>query len=380
MQVAATVLLIEVRERRTDVAWRQDMRRERRRPSSFANPELQADRRRVILGGAAALGLAALPGTATAQAGGLGSAAELLDRIKAFQAALEPDKRKAASFAWDGNEWRGWNYFGVGGYIKPGLRLEQMSKAQKDAAWHALAAVWSPSGIAKAKNVMLLQDILAASGNGAGQRSSERFSLAVFGTPAETGAWGFRCEGHHLTQSVAVRDGSIVSVTPSSFSAIPNRVKSGPHTGLNTLKDEEGLARRLMTDMSPKLQGRARIGDSTPYNILSYAGRERANAKKVGLAASELSGAQRELLWKMVELYSVEHFPAQLSARQRARIQSGDHEAVHFAWYGGNTPETAFGYRVIGDGFVIEMASVDAEAQHLHTIYHDLVNVLGRSA
>ncbi len=35
---------------------------------------------------------------------------------------------------------------------------------------------------------------------------------------------------------------------------------------------------------------------------------------------------------------------------------------------------------MIGDGFVIEMASVDPEAQHLHTIYHDLSNVLGRSA
>ena len=31
------------------------------------------------------------------------------------------------------------------------------------------------------------------------------------------------------------------------------------------------------------------------------------------------------------------------------------------------------------DGFVIEMASVDAEAQHLHTVYHDLGNVLGRT-
>jgi len=240
--------------------------------------------------------------------------------------------------------------------------------------------VWSPAGVAKAKNVMLLQDILAASGNGAGQRSSERFSLAVFGTPGETGAWGFRCEGHHLTQSVAVRDNRIVAVTPTSFSAIPNRVKSGPHTGLNTLRDEEGLARRLMADLSPKLQGRARIADSTPYNILSYAGRERANTKKVGLPAAELSSAQRDLLWKMIELYSIDHFPSQLSAVQRARVQSGDRQAVHFAWYAGNTPETAFGYRVIGDGFVIEMASVDAEAQHLHTVYHDLGNVLGRSA
>ena len=61
-------------------------------------------------------------------------------------------------------------------------------------------------------------------------------------------------------------------------------------------------------------------------------------------------------------------------------MRSGDREAVHFAWYGPNTPEKAFGYRVIGDGFVIELGSVDAAAQHLHTIYHDLGNVLGRTA
>lgn len=354
------------------------MRNQRTRPSSFAKRRSQPDRRSVVLGGAAALGIAALPGKASAQAAGLGPAAELLARVRAYQASLEPDKRKAGSFAWDGSEWRSWNYFGVGGYIKPGLRLEQMSKAQKDAAWHALAAVWSEAGVAKARNVMLLQDILAASGNGAGQRSSERFSISVFGTPGETGAWGLRCEGHHLTQSVAVRDSRIVSVTPTSFSALPNRVKSGPHSGLNTLKDEEGIARRLMADLAPKLQGRARIGDSTPYNILSYAGRERSNTKKVGLPAAELSTAQRDLLWKMVEVYSIEHFPAQLSDAQRVRISSGDRQAAHFAWYGPNTPEKAFGYRIIGDGFVIEMASVDAEAQHLHTVYHDLGNVLGR--
>ena len=294
-------------------------------------------------------------------------------------ASLDADRRKAASFEWDGSQWRNWNYFGVGGYIKPGLRLEQMDAAQKSAAWDVLGAVWSGAGVAKAKNVMLLQDILAASGNGAGQRSSQRFSLAVFGTPGEIGAWGLRCEGHHLTQSVAVRDNRIVSVTPFSFSALPNRVTSGPHAGLNTLKDEEGLGRRLFADLDPQLQRRARIGDQTPYNILSYAGRERANAKKVGLAASDMSSGQRDLLWKLIETYSIEHLPSALTDAQRACLHSGDKEAVHFAWYGPNTAEKAFGYRVIGDGFVIEMASVDEAAQHLHTIYNDLANVLGRT-
>jgi hypothetical protein len=339
------------------------------------------DRRRVLVAGTVLLGMAAWPKAADGAAEpGLASAGDLLASLRKFLAGLDPDQRKAASFAWNGPEWRGWNYFGVTGYIKPGLRLEQMSAAQKEAAWNVLATVWSPAGLAKAKNVMLLQDILAASGNGTGQRSSQRFSLAVFGMPAATGAWGFRLEGHHLTQSVAVRDGRIVSVTPSAFSALPNRVKSGRHAGLNTLKDEEALARRLVGDLAPGLQGRARIADRALGNILSYSGHERANAKKVGVAAAQLTTAQRDLLWQLIETYAVEHLPPSFTAVQRARVRSGDRDAVHFAWYGPNSPERAFGYRIIGDGFVIELGSVDPEAQHLHTVYNDLANVLGRSA
>ena len=338
------------------------------------------NRRRVVLSGTALLGTAGLPiGIADAADAGLGSAAELLAGVRAFQAKLEPDKRKAASFAWNGSEWRGWNYFGAAGYIKPGLRLEQMNSEQKIAAWSLLGTIFSAAGIEKTRNVMLLQDVLAASGDAPGQRSSERFSFSVFGTPAETGAWGFRLEGHHLTQSISVRDARIVSVTPSSFSARPARITSGKHAGLMTLKDEESLARRLHGDLAPRLQQRARQSDSALYNIMSSAGRERANAQKAGVAAAEMTAAQRDLLWQLVETYSVEHLISPLAAAQKARVRTGDRNAVHFAWYGANTPEKSFGYRVIADGFVIELGSVDPEAQHLHTIYNDLGNVLGRT-
>ena len=346
--------------------------------SKSSNDATRLDRRGLILSGTALLGAAAFPHAVARAAGeALAPAADLLAATRKFLAVLDADKRKAASFAWGGPEWRSWNYFGVGGYIKPGLRLEQMNVAEKAAAWELLSAALSPAGLRKARNVMLLQDVLAAMGNGAGQRSSERFSFSVFGQPAEDGAWGFRLEGHHLTQSIAVRDGGIVAVTPSSFSSYPNRVAAGPHAGLNTLKDEEGLARRLLADLSPALQAKARVSESALRNILSFAGRERANAAKAGLAAAALTASQRDLLWQLVEIYAVEHFPAALADVQRARLRAGDREAVHFAWHGPNTPEKAFGYRVIGDGFVIEMGSVDPEAQHLHTIYNDLGNVLG---
>ena len=151
-------------------------------------------------------------------------------------------------------------------------------------------------------------------------------------------------------------------------------------TTLVTLKAEEALARRLIADLAPKLAGRARLSGRALDNILSDAGRERANRKKAGLAAADMSAGQRELVWQLVETYAVEHLVPGIAASQKSRVRVGDTQAVHFAWYGPNTAETAFGYRLIGDTFVIEMASVDAAAQHLHTIYNDLDNVLGRVA
>ena len=178
------------------------------------------DRRDVIIGGAAVLGATVVP-KAFAATPDLAPAGDLLGATRAFLGKLTPDQRKAASFAWDGGEWQRWNYFGSAGYIKPGFRLEQMNADQKAAAWDLLATVLSSAGVQKAKTVMLLQDVLAAMGVDAGQRNSQRFSFAIFGTPAETGAWGFRLEGHHLHHSFAVRDGQIVSVTPASFCPIP---------------------------------------------------------------------------------------------------------------------------------------------------------------
>lgn len=344
---------------------------------------LHPDRRRLVLGTAALLGSASLPhaaGAVQSPETGLGSAADLLAGVRKFTGSLEPAKLKAASFPWSGSEWRSWNYFGASGYTKPGLRLEQLNATEKAAAWDLLAVMWSKSGLEKARNVMLLQAVLAQSGDAPDRRSPERFSFSVFGQPSERGAWGLRFEGHHLTQSFAIKDNRIVSVTPFSFSVRPARITSGKLAGLQTIKDEEQLARRLFGDLSAAQQGRARIGDTSPFNILSYAGRERANATKTGLAAADMKVAQRDLLWRLVEVYSIDHLPASLTAAQRSRIASGDKDAVHFAWYGANTPDRSFGYRLIGDGFVIELMSVDPEAQHLHTIYHDLENVLGRSA
>ena len=267
----------------------------------------------------------------------LAPAAPTLSRARYFLSALDENQRKAARFPWGGKQWRDWNYFGFPTVIKPGLRLEQMSDVQKAAAWDLAATILSPAGLTKARNVMTLQDVLAERGDG--QRSSAKFSFAIFGDPAETGQWGFRLEGHHLTLSVAVSDNQIVSVTPSSFSANPNRVTTGRHAGLVTLQAEEGLARNIFADFTPKLSIRARVSAKPLDNILSDAGNELKNRRKAGIPAAEMSQIQRSLLWELVETYAVDHLAPPLADAQRMRVRSGDVAAVHFAWYGPNTPE-----------------------------------------
>lgn len=336
-------------------------------------------RRTMLVGGAAAVASPLLPAMA-APIPPLVPADDLMARVSRFLSLLDSAKTEAVRFAWNGREWRNWNYFGGGGFIKPGLRLEQMSQDEQDAAWEMLAAVLSPDGLTKAKNVMLLQDILAAAGNGRSVRSSKRFSIAIFGDPSPTGPWGLRLEGHHLSLSFSVRNNQVVSVTPAAFAALPNRVMSGRHRGLNTLHGEEILARQLQADLAPRLKAQAQLSDRRLPNILSYAGREHANTAKVGVAAADMTESQRELLRQLIETYAVEPYAAALATGQAARLRETDFGGVHFAWYGPNTEEVSFGYRIIADRFVIELGCVDRQAQHLHPIYHDLETTLGRNA
>ena len=319
---------------------------------------------------AAAIGLTTIPTFGQQRSATVSSA-------RSFVASLDADQASRATFAFGDATWRGWNYFGSGGLIKPGLRLEEMTEEQQDAAWALLATVLSPSGLAKAQRVMALQDVLTESGSPG--RSSQRFSISLFGAPADTGTFGLRFEGHHISHSWTVRDGLVVSVTPASFSANPNLVTTGSRAGLVALAEEEELARRLMSALSPAQATKARVSEQAMRNILSLPGQEAAHLEPFGLPMADMSAGETDLLWELIGTYAVEHLAPDIATSQLARIRSRDQAAVQFAWTGGNERGTAFGYRILGPTFVIELGSVDAAALHLHTIYHDRETFLGNA-
>ena len=332
-------------------------------------------RRTVLTGLAAAAAVPAMPRAVAAQA--MASLPAIRERTLAFLSALAPDKAARARFEMGSPTWREWNFMGIN-LIKPGIRFEEMDAREQEAGVALLEALLSPEGFAKAERVRLLQDVLAALGVGPPDRNSNRYSFAIFGEPAAGELWGARFEGHHLTLTATLLGDEMVAVTPSSFSCNPNDVTIGPTAGTTAIIAEEQLARTLFADLSPAAQARARIADRAYSNILSLAGLEDRFARREGLPAADLTAAQQDLLWQLVETYAAEHWPGPVADAQRERIRAGDREAVHFAWGGANEPDTRLYYRLHGDTFVIELASVDSVAQHLHTIYHDPERTLGR--
>lgn len=297
------------------------------------------------------------------------------ERATAFLGLLDKPAQKRTLFEIGSSTWQNWNYFGTT-LIKPGLPLKDMNDRQREAALDLLASVFSDHGMEKAHRVMALQDVLAEQGDA--RRSSDNFSFAIFGEPGPAKSWAFRVEGHHLTATATFVGDDLVSVTPSAFSCNPNQVTEGDHRGMIALTDEETLARTLFSDLQGATARHARISDRAYRNITTSAGREDSIAGPQGIPMSDLSTGQSDLLWGLIETYSVEHLNFDIGNSQRARIRTGDSNGIHFAWAGENQQGTPFYYRVTGPTFVIELGTVDRNAQHLHTIYHDLERSLGR--
>ncbi len=330
------------------------------------------DRRDVL----AVLGGAALASGLTGTEPALAAANGPLAAMSNFLQTLAPDAERLARFTFGDSTHRGWNFMGTG--VKPGLPIERMDAAQKDAAETLLRSLLSATGYDKARLIMACQDVMRELGDGPADRNSQRFSIAVFGEPAADALWGVRIEGHHLPLSWTLVDDDLVAITPASFSVIPQHIPVGAGKGRVVLDREESFGRRLIQDLTGSKRETAIFANRLPGNVLAQAGQEDRFTTKAGIAVAELGRAQQDLLWELIEVTTVEPWPAAIAERQKLRIREGDPASVHFAWSGGLSPGEMFYYRIHGDTFVLEFTTVFGNPEHLHAIYHDPERTLGR--
>ena len=301
------------------------------------------------------------------------AASRMTECAHRFLAALDASQRGKATLPFESDERMNWHFIPK---ERNGLPLREMTPYQKHLASALLAAGLSQTGYIKAVTIMSLEDVLKIMENDSGEhRNPEKYYFSVFGTPSDGGTWGYRVEGHHLSQNYTVVNGNVID-GPSFFGANPAEVRQGPRKGLRTLAGEEDLGIELVHTLDEQQQ-KVAIVDPTAYqDILTAASRKAAlQGQPSGLAASKMNANQFDALMALMEEYA-RNVPDELAQDRVAQINRAGRN-IHLAWSGGINRGDPHYYRLQTASFLIELDDTQDDANHIHSVWRDFTGDFG---
>ena len=295
------------------------------------------------------------------------AASRMTECANRLLAALDENQRGKATFAFDADERLNWHYIPK---ERKGLPLREMSPYQKHLASALLAAGLSQAGYIKAVTIMSLEDVLKIKENDSGERRNpEKYYFSVFGTPSDHGSWGYRVEGHHLSQNYTVINGKVID-GPSFFGANPAEVRQGGRKGLRTLAAEDDLGNELIRTLDEQQQKVAIVDPKAYGDILTAASRKAAlQGQPSGLSASKMNTKQFDALMALMEEYA-HNVPDDVAQNRVEQINKAGRN-IYFAWSGGTGKGDPHYYRVQTPSFLIEMDDTQDEANHIHSVWRD---------
>jgi hypothetical protein len=325
----------------------------------------------------AAIGI--LAGVAYVRQAQESAGSKMVEAAEKFAGLLSPEQKQKAMFAFDAKERTNWHFVPLqdasGNPTRKGLRLQQMTDEQKEAARSLLRAGTSAGGFTTATTIMSLESILhELEKGGPNVRNPEWYFFTLFGTPSRTGKWGWRVEGHHLSLNFVIDGGQVAAATPAFFGANPATVKQGPREGTRALPEADDLARDLFRGLDQE-QKKAAYQEKEFAEIQGQTVKPHAGPPN-GVAATQMNEKQRALLWKLIRSYA-ERLPADVAQAELAQVEKDGIDQVHFAYAGGSEPGKPHTYRVQGPSFVIEFLNVQADsahnpANHIHSAWRNL--------
>jgi hypothetical protein len=288
-------------------------------------------------------------------------------------ASLGPEQLAKARIEFDADERRNWHYVPL---ERKGLPLREMTSYQRHLATALLAAGLSQGGFIKAVTIMSLEDVLKLIENDSGERRNpEKYYFSIFGAPSATGTWGYRVEGHHISQNYTVVNGEVTG-GPSFFGSNPAEVRIGPRKGLRTLAAEDDLGFALIDSLDEPLRKVAIVDPAAYADILTSDKRAAAlNGQPSGLPAANMTAGQFDALRALVEVYA-RNLPDDMARRRMEQLDNAARN-LHFAWTGGTKPGDPHYYRVQAPLFLIELDNTQDKANHIHSVWRDLARDFG---
>lgn len=333
----------------------------------------------------------------------------MTSRAQAFLAALSDEQRASATFGFPDNDTRrDWAYFPRD---HTGLPLHDMDRGQQKLAHALLSSGLSLHAYAQATTIMGIESVLnEIEGRRLDHwRDPGRYFFRIFGAPGE-GDWGWQTEGHHINLNYTFAGGELVSATPLFLGANPAAIRHGDSNVIRPCAEEEDLARELMGALEGDQRSAAILTANAPFDFVlvnapgipermlpgegggfppiqaALAGMREADKQALayersapkGVAASRMTDRQREVLRRLIGVYTDRVPPLEAAARF-AEIDTA-FDGLHFAWAGSLTPLEGHYYRVQGPSLLIEYDNTQDGANHVHTVWRDVAHDFGMDA
>jgi hypothetical protein len=265
---------------------------------------------------------------------------------------------------------------------RKGIMINELSPAQKEAAFTLLKTCLSAETVQKAQSIMKLDNILKQLEHRKPDdhyRDTGKYFFTIFGLPSSTTVWGWRIEGHHVAFNFYADKNKLVAGTPGFLGANPAVVQDGPDKGKQVLKDETAMGFELLHALTPEQLKTALIDGVAPGEIITSNKRQAMLLTPPGIAYAQLTDKQKELFLQLVRLY-INRYTRLFADKMLKETEEAGLDNLYFAW-AGNTDGPGLGhphyYRIQGPNLIIEYDNTQNDANHVHTVVRDLKHDFG---
>ena len=294
---------------------------------------------------------------------------------------LDAAGRSRVQFPFEGPQKSKWSNLPSGIFQREGLRMGDLTPAQRAAAMNLLSVALSADGYRKVLDIMKGDEVLRTGGDGRGGGRGGRgggpafgeaeYYLAFLGTPSTTTPWMLQFGGHHLAINLTMA-GSQATMAPSLPATQPGTFTIEGRT-VRPLGDENDKAFALVNALDANQRKQAILGHVVADLVLG-AGQDNRTIQPEGIRASALSAAQQTMLLDLAREWAgitTDAFAEPRMAEIRANLPD-----TYFAWSGPTTNGSVAYFRIQGPTLVIEYAP-QKTVEHIHTIYRDPTNDYG---
>lgn len=286
---------------------------------------------------------------------------------------LPADQKQKLMYKYDDPERLNWHFIPRD---RNGIVLWDLNGEPRQAAEQLVKVGLSAAGHAKVLQVRSLEEVLYLFEGGEedyrrNRRHPHKYHITVFGTPAPTGLWGWRFEGHHLSLNFSIQDGVVVSSTPEMFGANPALIDAGPGRQLRILAGREDIARQILKACNEDQKKKMWISETAPDDIRGGGVAQPIVDSAIGLRYADMSPEQQKLFKDLLGEY-LSAMPAQVVRDRMKAIEKSGMDDIRMGWWGESELNKRHHYVIQGASFIIEYNNTQNDANHVHAIWRNV--------